>query len=127
MTGDALGRNADGCAKVGAAKGDSPSQAARQSRHRISAQPAGKANGGRIAALPLRLLAGSQRRSRRLALHPAIRFRTPVISVNRPYVPSQTSYISIAAADLHLIASITHVGKAGPYHAGVDARPHRNA
>src|SRR4030095_10142891 len=77
-------RNADGWAKGGAAKGGAPSQVGRQSRRRISAQPCGKANDGRIASLPLRSLASRQRRSRRLALPRAIRLRTPGFSVNRP-------------------------------------------
>jgi len=51
---DALGRNADGCAKGGAANGGSIRKPPDNADAALRPNPAGKTDGGRIAALPLR-------------------------------------------------------------------------
>jgi len=58
-TRDALGRNADGCAKGGAVNGGSIHKPSYKADAAFWPNPKGKADCGRIALLPLRLLASA--------------------------------------------------------------------
>jgi len=81
-----LGRNADGCAKDGAAKGNSPSQAVPTKQTPHFGPTLRESEWRAHCRVAASLIGIYQRHSRRLALHPAIHFRTPGFGVNGPWI-----------------------------------------